>query len=169
MRKPGFAAALLLVLAGCAANPVPAGYDGPLAVIANSARPLGRDGADYFLLTRVNGQFVDDAVARVARPEPQNGDGMTPVMLERDVPARAATFTIRGRTKYRTPILDMQHDVYDVSGDVAFTPEPQHRYVVRGDLSDDSSEIWIEDAATGTVMGEKVVIKGKATIGFLEK
>jgi len=169
MRNSVVAAALMLALAGCATNPIPDGYTGPLASIADSARPLGRDGANYFVLSRVNGQMVDNRFARITKPAGRQDPRMMPVMLERDVPARPATFTIRGRTHYRTPALDMRNDVYDVSGEVTFTPQPQRHYIVRGELNDRRSVIWIEDAATGVVMGEEVAVEGKATIGILEK
>ena len=68
------------------------------------------------------------------------------------------TVTIMGHSYHGAPILSMLNSEYEVSGTVNFTPALNRIYEVRGTLAADYSAVWIEEAATGRVMGKKIEI-----------
>jgi len=159
--------ACALFLCGCVSNPIPDGYTGPLARISDSYTPTNNGGFDFFYLAEVNGKNIDNSLARTAQTNAGMGFSMNPVIIGRYVPARSAVFTITGRTLYAAPILDLANTIYEVTGNIRFTPQPDHSYKVRGILSDTGSSVWIEDQ-NGAVIVKKFESKNSA-LGFFQK
>src|SRR5664280_2731926 len=52
--------------------------------------------------------------------------------------------------------LQLAGRFYSVEGAVDFTPKPDGRYVVRGELKAEGSSVWLEDEATGQPVTPKV-------------
>lgn len=48
---------------------------------------------------------------------------------------------------------------FSVEGTVDFNPQPNGSYVVKGELKNEGSAVWIEDANTNQPVTEKVVKK----------
>lgn len=145
-----------LLLAGCTTNPVPEGYHGPLAHISDSTATSESNGLDFFVLESVDGRMIDDSISETIAANQGRGSVMDPVVIGRDVPARPARFGVRGLTHYAAPILSLTNTVYQITGEIRFTPAPGGHYVVKGKLGADYVGVWIEDADTGQVMGNKV-------------
>jgi len=154
IRRVATLAACALSLCGCMSNPIPNGYTGPVARISDSYTPTNNKGLNFFYLAKVNGKNIDNSPARTAQANAGMGFSMNPVIIGRYVPARSAVFTIIGRTYYGAPILDLANTVYEVSGNIRFTPQADHSYKVKGILSDTGSSVWIEDQ-NGTVIVKK--------------
>jgi len=148
---------------------VPDGYTGPLAKIQDTFTPRSDRAADFFILDRVSGKQVDNALRATTMQNQGRGFAMDVVGYTRDVPAVAAIFSIKGRTHYAAPILELTNKVYQVKGDISFAPQTNRTYVVRGVLGPDYSAVWIEEAETKAVIGNKIEIKGDASLGALEK
>ncbi len=55
---------------------------------------------------------------------------MTPEIIERRIAISPTVLTIVGRTEYAAPILAFTNDVYEVKGDISFTPEENKTYSV---------------------------------------
>lgn len=167
----GFAAlaAVAVLLAGCTSNPIPEGYTGPVAHITDSWTARSGSGVDIFYLSKVDDRRIDDSLAATTSANSGRGFQMSPVVIGRNVPARATTFTIVGRTHYAAPILELMNAVYEISGQTSFTPQPNQSYVVRGVLGDDYSAVWIAEAGSGNPVGQKVEIKGSSKLGILAK
>jgi hypothetical protein len=156
-------------LAGCVSNPVPDGYVGPLAHIDDSMTRRGSTSANFFYVAKVNGHRIQDSLTATDNASYGRGATMVPAIIGRDVPAQPMTLTIVGRTHYTMPFLELVNRIYEVSGDIAFTPLPNHAYLVKGELGDDHSAVWIVDRETETPVGDKVEIKGSARLSILEK
>ncbi len=163
----GVAAIALLALCGCATDPVPAGYTGPLSHVSDTFTPAENGGVDFFYVAKINGATVDNALFSTMQANAGRGFAMSPVPFDRNVPAQTATFSIVGRTHYAAPIIELTHKVYQVSGDVSFAPAAGHNYLVKGVLSAAGSSVWIEDE-TGSVMDKKIELKDSA-LGILRK
>ncbi len=166
--------ALLLsssVLTGCATYQptIPEGYNGPRATIKDSVRAHSVSKADFFVVTHVNKNEVENSRTRTHQVNYGRGMYMEPVVLQHEVPAKATTLSIVGRTEYAAPILAMTNAVYEVKGTVDFTPEQNKTYVVRGDLGKDYSAVWVEEEGSNTVIGQKIEIKGSAELGLFQK
>lgn len=79
------------------------------------------------------------------------------------------SLTAIARTQYAAPILALTGTIYQVKGVIEFTPLPDRSYVVRGELGDAYSAVWIEEDGSGTLVGKKVEIKGSAKLSAFEK
>lgn len=158
-----------LALAGCVTSPAPEGYTGPLAKIADTYTTRSERSIDVFILDSYNAKKVENALSQTVSQNYGRGFAMDPVGYERDVPAVQATFSLRGRTHYAAPILALTNTVYQVKGDISFAPQAGRRYVVRGTLGPDYAAVWIEDAETKAVIGNKIEIKGDSSLGAMEK
>lgn len=165
------AAFLLVLLNGCAtfAPSVPEGYSGPVSIIKDSVKPMSQSKADFFYISEINGKRIEDSRARTLRTNQGRGFSMTPAVVERNVPAQMSTFTLVGRTEYAAPILALTNTVYQITGKLTFSPEMYRSYVVRGELSESYSAVWLEDEATGKTIGEKIEVKGPSKLGTFEK
>lgn len=166
------AAMLLALLSACATTyqPVQPGYTGPTAVIADSYFVRTHSKSEFFYVEQVDGHAVDNGRIRSLRESQGQGFYLHPDDMERAVPARPLTLVIVARTQYAAPILSMTHDVFQVKGTLQFTPQSGKRYVVRGTLGENDSEVWLEDEATSQVVGQKFKAEGDAAkMGFFDK
>ena len=169
LKIPAMALALL-ALCACVGNPEPEDDGGPIATVADTADKDSSGGVDFFFVEKVGGRKVSTSLAATARASEGMGFSMRPVLLDHAVPAGTpVTVTITGRTHYGAPIQEMTNTIYQVSGDVTFTPVATHVYDVKGYLREDRSAVWIVDNVTGDLVGKKVLLKGSAALGFFSK
>ncbi len=169
--KPFLLVAATILLNACSTNtnPVPEGYSGPLAMMADSNVRPSRESIDFFFLEQVDGKKVANSLGATIQANQGMGLSLVPKMVDRVIPATPATFTITGRTHYAAPILELAATVYQISGDVTFTPLPDHSYVVKGMLNEQYSGVWIEDTRYHTVVGKKIEVNGSTALGLLSK
>jgi hypothetical protein len=157
-------------LAACATTfkPVPDGYQGPTAILKDSSRAAPGDKCgDFFVLYDYNGKEVDNAMQASARDNVGSGPVFSVVKeFSRPVPARTATIFIAGRTHCAAPMMELVGTVHLVGGKVEFTPEADAVYVVKGELTEDHSAVWIEDERNNLQVSNKLLIKGPAPAGF---
>jgi hypothetical protein len=147
------------VLVGCALsrNPLPADYSGPKARLRDSVTNYNGTKADYFFLYQYNGSSIRQTYN--VSVDNSWGTGfmlLPPEIIERDVPAMEGRYYLIGRTHYAAPIQELTHGIYSVKGEIKFTPEPDATYVIRGALGALLAEIWIENAATGEIVSNKL-------------
>lgn len=168
MRGIAFLLAVAALVGACTSKPVPDDYHGPLAHISDSARSRSGTSADFFYLDKIDGRKIPQSLSATAGANYGKGFVMTPVLIGRDVPAQPSTYTIVARTHYAAPILEMVNPVYEASGDIKFAPQPSQIYYVRGELSENYSAVWIEDAS-GAPVAPKIEIRGSAALNLLQK
>jgi hypothetical protein len=63
----------------------------------------------------------------------------------------------------------LTNDVFQIEGVVKLTPQPYKTYVVRGELGDNYSSVWLEDEATGQPIDGKTEIRGSTKLGVMQK
>lgn len=158
-------------LSGCATfvPSVPEGYSGPVAIVKDSVKPYSQSKADFFYLSEINGQRIGNSRVKTLLMNQGRGFNMSPSVVERNVPAQEATFTLVGRTEYAAPILALTNTVYQVTGKITFSPGQYRNYIVRGELGENYSAVWLEDEADGKIIGEKIEVRGSAKLGTFEK
>lgn len=161
----------VVVLTACAPfkTAIPDGYTGPTAVLKDSANVMSTSKADMYYALAVDDNNIDNMRFKTRRQNEGRGMMMNVVEAERQIAAKQTKVSVTARTIYAAPILAIAGTVYQVQGDIVFTPEPNKSYVVRGALDESYSAVWIEEELTKTVVGEKVEIKGSAKLGFFEK
>jgi hypothetical protein len=155
-------AASALVLTGCASyeKPVPEGYSGPVATVADSGQVQSSRLVHIFELTQVDGRRLQGSHLATLQANQGRGFSQTPAILSNQVPARELRVRLEAATVYAAPILAMTNPTCMVKGEVQFKAEPEKRYRVTGALTPEQCAVWIEDASTGAVVTEKVVAKG---------
>jgi hypothetical protein len=167
-----FSIVLVLNMSGCTtyAPSIPANYAGPTAYLDDSTVVHSGSKADFFVVEQVDGANVDNALIRTLRGDQGRGMSMTPRFASRQLIAeRPLKVLVKARTHYAAPILALTGTVFQVKGTVEFTPKANAQYVVKGELGETYSAVWIEDVATNTTVGQKVEVKGSAKLGLLEK
>jgi hypothetical protein len=158
----GVAAAL--ALHGCASyKPVPDGYTGPVAVVADSGQREDATKAQVFALMEVDGNSIDNSFAASARASQGQGFALTTRFVSRQVPATPMKVKIKASHATGAPIQQLfgqaAGSFLSVEGVTDFTPAPGGNYVVKGELSKGGSSVWIEDAATNQPVTQKVTAK----------
>jgi hypothetical protein len=157
------ASALFAVLiSGCANVPAtPAGYTGPTAKVTDTFRSEGRSKGRFFVLGAIDGQPIDSALTKSAEKTAGRGFALSGGNFDRMVPARPLKVKLVGTHRTGAPIHELfsraAGTFFHVEGEVAFTPKPDGNYVVRGELKENGSEIWIEDAWTHELVTEKII------------
>lgn len=167
-----FTAALAIFLSGCFVTyspSVPEGYAGPLANVKDSADIRSEQEVVFFYLAAIDGADIKNSPTETRIANSGRGFHMTPLVLDHDIPARETTVTIIGRNEYAADILAIMNPVYQVKGDVAFRPDSDGAYIVKGELKEDYSAVWIEDLKTGEIVTTKVEVYGSAKLGFFGK
>lgn len=163
---------LMLLLGGCVTYvpTIPEGYSGPRATVRDTALTHSSSKVDFFVAERVNGGAIESSINKTLAANYGRGFMMDPKFIEHELPAgKAVTISVRGRTEYAAPILALTQAVYEVKGEISFTPEDGHIYAVKGTLGENYSAVWIEDTGTQQVVGRKVEVNGSAKLGFFQK
>ena len=147
MRKFSLALLALLAVTGCATSPIPEGYSGPIATIRDSAASETSTRAQFFFLSEIDGQPVKNVLGATRQANSGRGFSLNTVPFSRTVPAKQATFTIDGKIGYGAPIQEIVNmaTVYTVQKKVTFAPQSNRTYVVKGTLTADRRDVWIED------------------------
>lgn len=151
-------------LIGCASyQPVPEGYTGATAVVADSGMSEDGTRARMFVLAEVDGNRISSSLGASAQASQGRGFALSTVFIERKLPARPMKVKLLGTHTTAAPIQAMASQMagtwYSVEGIVDFRPEPGGSYVVKGELSKTSSSVWIEDANTRQIVTEKIIKK----------
>ena len=158
-------------LYGCATlhSPMPENYTGPISVISSSEKRHNTGKADLFYLQKVDGKRIENALISTRRATYGQGATLITSHPNIDVPSKEAVFTIVGRTEYAMPIQALASTVYEVKGDIVFSPKPNEKYVVKGVLGEDYSSVWLEKKETGEIVKQKIENHGDSSLGFFEK
>lgn len=162
----------LAFLSGCASvyNPIPSGYTGPTSNISDSFNVISTSKVEFFYVEKLDEH--DLANSRLTSLAANKGRGMymAPVLVQRTIPASKPTsLTLVARTEYAAPILVLTNPVYQIKGVLDFTGDPGKRYIVRGELKESHSAVWLEDEDSGQLVGKKFEIDGAGKLGFFEK
>lgn len=171
MRLIGVAVATAIALTGCASvkQTLPENYQGPKATIKDSTKRYSSQKADIFYIDTVDGESVLSSPMRTRAENQGKMFFMRVYLVSHDFPIQATTLGIRGETQYAAPILALTNPVYRVEGKVQFTPEAGKVYVIKGELGEDYSAVWVEEEQTHTVIDKKIEIDGSAKVGFFQK
>lgn len=147
MKKLMFAAAISLLLSACATSPIPDNYAGPLATIRDTSISETASRSQFFFLSEIDGRLIDNGRSVSKRANTGRGFALTPQAFSREVPAKQSTFTLKAEIEYGAPIQAMLNagTLYKAERKVTFTPQSNKTYIVKGTLTADKQDVWLED------------------------
>ena len=147
MNKTAFVALASLLLSGCVTSPIPDNYSGPLATVRDTVVPETANRSQFFYLSEVDGQAIRNARSASKGENTGRGFGLTGRPYSRDIPAKQSTLTLRADVEYGAPIQAMLNasTLYKAEKKVTFTPQSNKTYVVKGTLTADKQDVWLED------------------------
>ena len=162
--KPILSAVFSLALVGCATyQPVPPGYTGSVATVSDSGFSEGGTKAQLFVLAEIDGNLIANSFGASARASHGQGFSLTTRFVSRQIPAKPMKVTLRASHTTGAPIQALFSQAagtfFSVDGVVDFSPLPDGKYIVKGELKKEGSSVWIEDASTSQPVTEKVFKK----------
>ena len=159
------------LLGGCATYEpsIPPGYTGPTAELHDWIEMEASTKASIFYVASIDGRPIWNS--KDATSAASNGQGfrLVPKDVQRKVPAHPMKLEIVGRTYHAAPIQAMVATEYQVKGAIDFVPEEGKTYVVQGKLGEQYSGVWVVEAHSDSVVGQKIEVNGSAALGFFEK
>ena len=143
------------LLYGCATSPIPEGYAGPTATIRDWAVAEGSNRARFFYVSEVDGKTIRHSLGATRAANSGRGFSLSPVTLDRKVPAKLTTLKMEGRSAYGAPIQEILNSgtMYSVVEVIEVQLKPDGRYVVRGELDAQRQTVWLEDEVSGAKFG----------------
>lgn len=155
-----FAGVAISLLSGCASfHPtIPNDYVGDTATIKDSAKRIDSGKVDIFYLSHIDGKLIRNSMNESLGESRGRGNNLHLVLLNNRVPSEKRVFSIVGQTLYAMPIRSIMGKNYEIKGDVEFYPLPDEAYVIKGNLSEGFSEIWVEKISDGEVV-DKIEIR----------
>lgn len=155
-------AALVSLLTGCATyKPIPEGYSGATANVADSGFTEDGTKAQLYAMTEIDGNRIPNAFGASAGASYGKGFALTAVFPSRDVPIKPMKVKLVASHATGAPIHALFSQAagtfFSVEGVVDFSPKADGKYVVRGVLKKEGSSVWIEDVDTQKVVTEKIV------------
>ena len=147
MNKIAFKALAALFLSGCVTSPIPDNYSGPLATIRDTSLAETANRSQFFYLSEVDGKAVGNARSESKRANSGRGFGLNAKPYSRELPAKQTTLTLRAEVEYGAPIQAMLNTgtLYKAEKKLTFTPQSNKTYVVKGVLTADKQDVWLED------------------------
>lgn len=155
----------MLSVTACATfqEATPKDYAGPTARIVDTMAFDHQQITLLFVVSEINGREILSSIntTRVS----SHGQGMIvkPTVIGRAVPAQRLKLKLEGTQYLAMPIVVMGAKAMglflEFEGVIEFVPEENKTYLVKGDLKKGASSLWIEDEATGKVVGEKLIQK----------
>ena len=116
-----------------------------------------------FVIEQIDGNRIGNSFGASAQASSNQGFRLTTRFVERQVPAKPMKVGLRGSHTTGAPIQaifsQMAGSFFSVEGVVDFSPKPNGKYVVKGELKKEGSSVWIEDAETNQAVTERVVKK----------
>ncbi|MCY1169937.1 MAG: hypothetical protein V4455_14985 [Pseudomonadota bacterium] len=162
--KPLLSTLLLVTLFGCASyKPVPEGYAGPVAEVSDSGFSEDGSKAQLFVLSEVDGNRIANSFGASASASHGRGFALTTEIVQRQVPAKPMKVGLRASHTTAAPIQAIASQIagtfFSVEGVVDFSPQPDGKYIIKGELKKEGSSVWIEDANTQQPVTDKIVQK----------
>ena len=151
----------VFLISGCATyQPVPKEYTGPTATLRDSGFSEDNTKAQMFAATQVDGHQIMNAFWASELESRGRGASLTTSFPERKVKASPMKVTLEASHATGAPIAaiasQMAGTFFSVRGVVDFSPKPDGKYIVKGDLKKEKSSVWIEDVETGRPVTEVV-------------
>ena len=142
----------VLILTGCASNPLPDDYAGQTAVVKDShanyveVNGMKPEHVELFAMNEMDGKLIKNArYNTITATQANQYTRLIIVGAERKVPIKPLKVELVGQI-YSTDSL-LGPDPRQTEKTVSFTPLAGETYVVRGRLGESGSDVWIETAS----------------------
>jgi hypothetical protein len=124
------------------------------AIIQDTTAADTQTRAQFFVLAKINGTNVDNALVAARRASKDGGYVLPEYPFLRTVPIKQITVTLQARLAYSARIYEEVDAINFHAADrnLSFTPKPDTTYLVKGTLTTDREDVWLEEADTGKVV-----------------
>lgn len=130
--------------------------------IKDSYQAYDAEKSDFFYVESIDGKYVKNSLQRSVELNRGKGFRLNPYLIDRQVPAnKPVKLSLAAKTQYGAPIQELFGKVYQVKGEITFTPEKGKKYIVKGELGAGVSLVWLEDEETHQVIDKKIQGNGK--------
>jgi hypothetical protein len=143
--------------------PIPA-FTGPVAHLSMTEIARGAFAANVAIVKKINGQDFKDEIYPAQPPPDTPLNPLTGTLSTVDIPAGPGTYSVAGYSIFQAPIFALAMDEYCIVGDIKFTPVANANYILEGKFTPAYSALWIQDATTNAIEGNKIEIHGSATV-----
>ena len=133
-----------------------AGGSEPSALRAVLPRPSGGS-ASLFVLKRANGEDLRTGIDESVAASRGLGRQLRVVLPEHQVKAGKSTVRLLASVTHAAPIESMFARSMSAEGEIEVELKAGIRYRVTGVLDDFKREVWLEEEATGRMVGRKIV------------
>jgi hypothetical protein len=141
---------------------LPPDTDFSKVTIKDSVQVHASDKADFFYVESIDGESIKNSLQRSMQLNRGKGFRMDPYLIDRQVAAnKTVKLNLAAKTHYGAPIQELFNKVYQVKGQITFSPERGKTYVVKGELDEGISSVWLEDEETHQVIDKKIQGSGK--------
>jgi hypothetical protein len=153
---------LALAVSSCATDPLPKDYSGPVAMLLDT---VGFEGdmekhmfysrSEFFFASEIDGKKIKESLS--ASTAKRYGD-VDYQIINRNIPVRLLKVKLEGKVSYSPPIFEITHAavLYSATNTIEFEPVEGQTYMVKGKLSAEGSEVWLEEMRTGNRVGTPV-------------
>ena len=160
-----FLALTLASLAGCASfqNPIPAGYQGPVVLLADTGKQEDGSKGQFFAAVEIDGRPIENALSDTLAASHGMGFALMSQYTKREVPVIPMKVKLIGTHQTAAPIQEIASRVagtfFRVEGIVEFLPQEGKKYAVTGQLTKERSCVWIQESgaqepATAQICGK---------------
>lgn len=160
---------LALLTSACAYNPMPKDYTGPTSTITEMGDASQHQVANLFYISKVDGKRINNSATATFSRNRGRGQYMDVIVVKHTLPSKPVTLTLTGETIFAAPILGLTNTKFLFTGNIDFTPEEGKQYIINGALSKEYSAIWIEEAATKTIVSNKLETRESTEVSFARK
>jgi len=153
-----------VLLASCTVQPPPPAFTGPVAHLSMTEIARNPFAANVAIVKKINGQDFRDEIDPGQPPPDTPLNPRTGTIATADIPAGPGTYSVAGYSIFQAPIFAIAMAEYCIAGDIKFTPVANANYILKGSFTPTYSALWIQDATTNAIEGNKIEIHGAATI-----
>jgi hypothetical protein len=156
---------IAIAVTGCATvtNPVPEGYSGPVVSLADSGVSESGSRGRIFAVTEIDSASIENSLRQTRIASHGQGFSLSLRQTTRVVPVRPAKLTLVGTHVTAAPIHEMAARIagtfFSIDGTVDFKPVQGKAYEVTGELTKESTCVWVADVETKQPVTEKVCAK----------
>jgi hypothetical protein len=134
---------------------IPVDYAGARATFSDSFNNYKGSSAHFYVVTKIDGKPIENSGYRTRINNLNRLFNMTPYMVSRDTTNQEHVFTIAGFVQFATDGQTIFSNSMIVVKEITFKPKTNQLYTIKGELSSNGSDVWIEDKKGNKILAHQ--------------